>query len=62
MTDTTAPEDRPAPPPGAKPNLPRLELHIPEPPSRPDTEVDFRHVNRGKAGAVRPGALEQATR
>ncbi|GGD59416.1 thiamine pyrophosphate-dependent enzyme [Croceicoccus mobilis] len=34
-------------------NLPRLELHIPEPPSRPDTEVDFSHVNRGKAGAVR---------
>ena len=37
----------------ARPNLPRLELHIPEPPSRPGTEIDFRHVNRGEAGAVR---------
>jgi 2-oxoisovalerate dehydrogenase E1 component alpha subunit len=34
-------------------NLPKLELHIPEPPSRPGEEIDFRHVNRGKAGAVR---------
>ncbi|AKM08942.1 thiamine pyrophosphate-dependent enzyme [Croceicoccus naphthovorans] len=36
-----------------KSNLPRLELHIPEPPSRPGEEVTFAHVNRGEAGAVR---------
>jgi 2-oxoisovalerate dehydrogenase E1 component alpha subunit len=36
-----------------KSNLPRLELHIPEPPARPGEEVSFAHVDRGKAGAVR---------
>ncbi len=47
MTDTPASSQV------ARPNLPRLELHVPEPPSRPGDETDFRHVNRGEAGAVR---------
>ena len=36
-----------------RPNLPRLELHIPEPHSRPGEAVSFAHVDTGKAGAVR---------
>lgn len=36
-----------------KSNLPKLELHIPEPPSRTDTEVSFEYVDRGEPGAVR---------
>ena len=59
MTDTPVTGSGPAsgtdaaPPAVARPNLPRLELHIPEPPTRPGEDVDFTHVNRGKAGAVR---------
>lgn len=36
-----------------KSNLPRLQLHIPEPPSRPGEAASFEHVDKGEAGAVR---------
>lgn len=39
--------------PANRSNLPRLELYIPEPPTRPGMEASFAHVDRGEAGAVR---------